>query len=898
MKYGARRETQDLGQRRAAIGFFFRETMRMKKTSRAACAAASSPSILISLLGSALIGAGLCGTALAEPDPSPGGAGAAAGPASTAAAPAPKTGGELEEIVVTAEKRESTVQATAISLTALSSGDLAQQNIAVPEDLIGKVPGISLRTSGPGQTEYEARGLSAGGGAAATVGFYIDETPISASAIALNGRTVIDADLFDLNNVEVLRGPQGTLYGSGSMGGTIKLVTNQPKLGTYELATDVNTSYTDGGSGSENGSGSLMLNLPLGDIAALRVVTTAKYISGWIDRIVAPPGEFPPPTNPGGVAGAPVLCGLIYCTRGNVADAPVQTVVRGANVERFGSARANLLVKPTDTLSVTTTLMYQRIDADGYNAYQQQPGTLAIYQPYDQQEPYYDSFKLASLKVEDNFGFATLTSATSYTARYVEQSEDATEALQNIFNTTHLVNGVYVANYIQSLYVEDDPTSQFAQEVRLTSNNPGPLQWVGGLYYAKLDSGYQTHNQEPGWSGVLSCGLAATAGPVSGSCPPGDVYSATSLLRYPNSTLPPYPNAQAANPNGVVFNDVDDEILKQAAIFGEATYKIRDDLKLTAGVREFYFQVNYHAQQAGFGTASGNQDAQLVQQSFNNNATLPKVNLSYEPTPDFTAYATVAKGSRPGGVNLPIPLPSAAVLKVNPNSINCAAGPVSVSSQPSYTPDYVYSYEVGEKARFDDRRFTVNSDFYFIRWTHIQQVLDLTCVYPYDTNAGNAKSYGPEVEMSALLVPGLTVDLSGVYNTAVITQPTYAAIQSGIYPGIRVLNVPRYTGSAALNYQPPITDNIEGLLSLSVTTVGSERDQSGYPQILPPYTLVDTRAGIKSGPWGAYLFCTNLTNRVAELSINNTNFAWTTYAITRVSTNQPRTIGLDFRYSF
>jgi iron complex outermembrane recepter protein len=132
----------------------------------------------------------------------------------------------------------------------------------------------------------------------------------------------------------------------------------------------------------------------------------------------------------------------------------------------------------------------------------------------------------------------------------------------------------------------------------------------------------------------------------------------------------------------------------------------------------------------------------------------------------------------------------------------------------------------------------------------------------------------------------------------VITQPTYAAIQSGIYPGIRVLNVPRYTGSAALNYQPPITDNIEGLLSLSVTTVGSERDQSGYPQILPPYTLVDTRAGIKSGPWGAYLFCTNLTNRIAELSINNTNFAWTTYAITRVSTNQPRTIGLDFRYSF
>ena len=261
-------------------------------------------------------------------------------------------------------------------------------------------------------------------------------------------------------------------------------------------------------------------------------------------------------------------------------------------------------------------------------------------------------------------------------------------------------------------------------------------------------------------------------------------------------------------------------------------------------------------------------------------------------------YGTIAKGSRPGGVNLPLPLPSAAVLAVNPNAINCAAGPVSVSSQPSYTPDSVYSYEVGEKARFDDRRITVNSDFYYIKWVHIQQVLDLTCVYPYDTNAGNAYSYGPELEVSALLIPGLTLDLSGVYNTAVINQPTAAAIASGIYPGIRVLNVPRYTGNAAVDYHVPINDQLNGFLNLSVTTVGSERDQSGYPQILPPYTLTNARAGVSSGPWIASLFGTNLTNRVVEQSINNTNFAWTTYAITRVSTNQPRTIGLDFQYKF
>jgi iron complex outermembrane receptor protein len=192
----------------------------MKKALCAADTAAFlASSILSALLGAAL----LCGAAMADP----------AGPENPAKpAPAAKSGTELEEIVVTAEKRESTVQATAISITALTSEDFKQENITSVEDIVGKVPGISIRTAGPGQTEYEMRGLSAGGGSAATVGFYLDETPLSANAVALNGRTVIDADLFDLNHAEVLRGPQGTLYGSGSMGGTIKLVTNLPKFGT------------------------------------------------------------------------------------------------------------------------------------------------------------------------------------------------------------------------------------------------------------------------------------------------------------------------------------------------------------------------------------------------------------------------------------------------------------------------------------------------------------------------------------------------------------------------------------------------------------------------------------------------------------------------------------------
>jgi len=841
-------------------------------------------------MGAALLGAVLlCRPADAEPDPA-----AAAGPVGEAPA-AGSSKNELEEIVVTAEKRESTVQATPISITALSASDLSQQNIASVEDLVGKVPGISLRTAGPGQTEYEMRGLSAGGGTAATVGFYIDETPLSANAVSLNGRTVIDPDLFDLNHVETLRGPQGTLYGSGSMGGTIKLVTNQPKLGTFEAATDTTISQT--AHGSTNGGGSLMLNLPIGEYAALRTVTTAKYISGWIDRIVAPPGEFPAPTQPAGSPGAPALCAY-NCVRGDVLNMPVQQVIKGVNLERFASARASLLVKPVDDLSITTTLMYQRIDADGYNNFQDPPGShyLAIYQPYNQPEPYYDSFKMASFKVEYLFPFATLTSATSYWKRFVEQSTDSTEALQNINDLTHLVNGSYVPNFIQNLYQDHDPTTQFAEELRLTSNTTGPWQWVGGLYFAHLDSGYITYNQAPGFATALTCGYATSS--PAGYCPASSVAPVNSVLRYPNPFQTPYPSPQAANPNGVVFNDNNPNELRQSAVFGESSYKFTDALKLTAGLRYFHFDINNHADQAGLGTASVNQDHTILFQSASGSTVLPKLNLSYEPSTDLTLYGTIAKGSRPGGFNLPIPLPSPAVLAVNPYAYNCGVGPVHVEAQPNFSPDNVWSIEAGEKAKFDDKRITVDADFYYIKWNNIQQVLSLTCGYPYNTNAGNARSFGPELEVSALLVDGLTLDFSGAYNNAEINDPNANAEASGITPGTRVLNVPRFTATVGLNYSTAINDALRGMASLTSSVVGDTRDQAAYPQILPTYNLVDGRAGVLGDHWGAYLFATNITNKVAELTINNTVFAWQTYAITRVSTNQPRTVGLDFQYKF
>jgi outer membrane receptor protein involved in Fe transport len=787
--------------------------------------------------------------------------------------------GTLEEVVISAEKRESTVQETPISITAITGADLESKSISTVEDLVAEVPGVSIRTAGPGQTEYEIRGLTSSGGSAATVGFYLDETPLSASAVALNGRTVIDPDLFDLNHVEVLRGPQGTLYGAGSMGGTIKLVTNQPNPAGFDSAVAVDGSHTDGAE-APNGGVDGMLNIPLGDAAAVRVVATEKFTAGWIDRIVIPTDEFPRASNIYPAETPYGLCSYYFCTRGDVADAPVSKVIHDSNNERFTSARGTVLVKPVDALSITATFFYQRIDADGYNNFQSPPGNLngtgpeAIYQPYDLAEPYYDSFKLGNLTMTYDFGdFAQLTSVTAYWKRFVFQSTDSTEALQNIFNTT---------NYIENLYVEEDPTAQLSQELRLTSKGTGPFQWVVGGYTADLHSGYITYNQEPGFATAVSCPYPTPPTTLlSGQCPVAQQFN-------PNS------GGQSANPTGIVFNDNNPNVTKQYAFFGEASYKLTPALKVTAGVRYFRFTVANTSDQAGLGTGTGNASAQTGTASGNGSAVLPKINVAYEPTPDLNLYATVDKGARPGGVNLPIPLTPGAIYYCGPGS-----GPSFVSEQPAYyRADSVTSFELGEKARLADQRFSVNADVFYIKWTDIQQIISLSCGYPYDTNAGQARSYGPELELAMRVTPYLTLGASGTWTQAYISDPAAVLSAAGFSPGTAILTVPKYSGQFNLDYSQPLANGMKGVLSISDAQTGPEQDQAYYRETLPAHNILDARIGVMKDQWSAYFVGTNLTNTHAALTIDNTTFAWQQPTITRVSTNQPLTVGVRAMYHF
>src|SRR6202050_3917894 len=292
---------------------------------------------------------------------------------------------QLPEVLVTATKRVSPVQETSASITAVSQQDIADRGIVDFNSLAQSVPGISMRTSGPGQTEFEMRGLNSAGGNTSMVGFYLDEPPLSPPASAQLGKEEIDPTLYDLNRVEVLRGPQGTLYGSSSMGGTVKLVTHPPQLSTFAASGETDVSYTGSGGGvNETVNG--MVNLPIGDTAAIRIVGSQLTDSGWIKRLVLQDGVVPVD----GPAG-----GFPFVTRpANFYTAPLQEEIDGANTTTISSGRAQRVWKPLDNLSITPMVMWQltqqgapnAVDVNGNPTNPTVPSTEAHWEIYDTAE--------------------------------------------------------------------------------------------------------------------------------------------------------------------------------------------------------------------------------------------------------------------------------------------------------------------------------------------------------------------------------------------------------------------------------------------------------------------------------------------------------------------------------
>jgi outer membrane receptor protein involved in Fe transport len=750
---------------------------------------------------------------------------------------------DTSEIVVTAEKRSSTVQKTPISITAISGSDITARGANDFSKLAQEIPGIAERTGGPGQTEFEMRGLSSSGGAAATVGFFLDETPLTAASFTQNGKVVIDPNLYDLQRVEVLRGPQGTLYGSGSMGGAIKLVTAQPNLDKIEYSANGSVSGTDGGNGANN-SENVMLNVPLvpGQLA-LRLVGSVGYTTGWIDRDVI--GIDNATTNP-----TDWNQPLGSTSRGLPLGETPTAVHHDVNDTHTRSVRATLTYQPDSSLTITPMFMYQKGDQGGYSAYDSVPGTMVHYQPFDLPESISDEFVLGSLVVKYHAAAFDVTSATAYWHRTENQFQDASEnlALAGFGGSVYVDQGGAGA----SLNNEQDTSRQFSEELRVSSNGNGPLTWLAGVFYSDFRSEF--------------------------------------FLDEPTAGLPTFAaNVGAPTVDGTNLITIDEPTtIKQFAVFGEAAYKITPELKFTAGLRYFDFHTTASSFQNGFifdGTTLYNVTVPLAN---SNTGINPKFNLSYQADPNLLLYATISKGFRPSGVNQP-----------TSTSFGCPVTPLT------FAQDSVWNYEAGEKAKLADGRVTFNSDGYYEHWSNVQSIVDLVCGFSYTGNSANANIYGGEAELAIKLVEGATsregLTLAG---SAGYAHAQYAGDSPStfIVNGDPMLNIPHWTATTSATYAQSLGNGMMLTARANYSYVGSREEltlyastngsQPGY-QALPSYGLTDLRLSLSKNNWTLGAFANNVGNVHAQLAYLNI-LSFNTFAYNRTVTNQPRTMGMDF----
>jgi outer membrane receptor protein involved in Fe transport len=709
--------------------------------------------------------------------------------------------------VVTAEKREGTVQDTPMSISAFSGEQLEKSGIINVEEIAEQTPGLSFESTGPSRTQYTIRGMSSNGGAAPTVGFYLDDTPITPPIDSTQGKNFIDPDLYDLSRVEILRGPQGTLYGSSSMGGTIRLITNQPVLDQVQASAKTVLSGTDHGGFNFTTSG--LINIPLVDnVVGMRLIATEKHDDGYIDRIVLNP--FPLPNADG--------------TRGNVLAAPVAQSYSDVNTENLQTVRLLMTVAPIEGLTITPSVFWQETYQGGENTIDDPPDTFAHYQPFNQAEPFHDTFTLTTLLVKYSFDFAQLTSSSSFFERHTNQFEDEAETYYTLFNQS------VGLPYVPALAQEEQRGRQLTEEARLTSTGNGPFQWVGGAFFTHFSDTYFSGNAP-----------IPAYGPIFG----------TDLV--------------------LDYNELDK--LSEEAVFGEISYKVTSDLKATVGARYLHYTNSFGLDQVGFltppglGTSSG---------SSNGNKVTPKVSLDYAPTNDLLLYLTAASGTRPGAANLPVP----------------TTGPLACgqASPPSYGPDSIWSYEVGEKVRTLGNRLTLDSSLYYIDWSSVQQQVYLACGYNYTTNLGHAVSKGGEIELQAEVLPSLVFDQNFGYTRAEVTSTGSA---SSFFIGEQLQNVPRYTMASSLEY----SHDLSGSYSLSARVSNAYVSESMDRGVKPPYDLVGARVGIHHANFDAYLFADNLTDRVAVLA-NATSLTVNIPELNRIAINPPRTIGVDLNYKY
>jgi iron complex outermembrane receptor protein len=658
---------------------------------------------------------------------------AAAGDAETNAS------GGLEEVVVTATRRSERLQDVPISVMAFSQEKLDAQGLHNIDDLARLSPGLNFQRNGMSSagnyndegSDINIRGVDSAAGTS-TTGIYIDDTPIQTRHIGFGSINAFPA-LFDLDRVEVLRGPQGTLFGAGAEGGVVRFIAPEPNLNKTSAYARADVSETDGGAASYEGG--VAFGAPIiDDVLAFRVSVSYRNDGGWVDRVgytLSPDStaQLPSPSYNG------------------------NTTQSNANWQETTTARASLKWKVSDTLEITPSIYYQRLyinDTAAYWVALSNPGTNTFRNGNAGTNPSDDPFTLSAIKIKWDLGFASLFSNTAFYDRNQNATSDYTQYLRATWSSisSFIPSGVpayqlpntFPATGDHGYALFEDDQRNFYQEIRLAStDSDAPIVWSTGLFYSHLSENVPESIIDP----TLNNEVIAYTGGADSICFPGQEC-----------------------PGGLIYNGPVDRVVdKQVAAFGEVGFKFLDTFKATAGLR--VSRVSYTGSVWETGPFLGT--TIVTSSSATENSVTPKAVLTWQPDRDNMMYVSASKGFRPGGPNVGV----GAICLGNLQAL----GLNSVPGQ--YSSDSLWSYELGSKSTFFDHRLQIDASVFYIDWNNIQQNVYLpACGEQFTANLGKAKSEGGDIEVLYKPIEAVTFDLTAAYTDARLTKTSCAGALS------------------------------------------------------------------------------------------------------------------------
>jgi len=840
--------------------------------------------------------------------------------AACAGVPAVQAQAVLEEIIVTATKRESNLQEVALAITAFTEAEIVRQGFKTFSDYVGQIPALSVVQGQPGATNVLMRGCATQGVSftdSSTTSVYLDEQPITASGYNPDPRLV------DVARVEALGGPQGTLFGDAAQCGTLRIITNKPDASQFSSWVDATGMTVDGGDAGYDLSA--MVNIPIvKDTLALRLVGFVAEEPGYIDNVLSPsPGSDPAL----GVASAENFDNSAF-------------VDDDVNTGTYYGGRAGLRWNATENWTVDLSGIYQNYELDGFGDVDLNdtgPMTLPVSTgslyadtavfptlgEYEQirfsTEDWEDEWYQVALTVEGNLGFADLVVTGAYFNRESEYDASATAYLQafqqvnTYYNNNNFGTGTFSyycsnpPNYAASCNIYDfngDPrapafdgrdTDSYTFEARLSSPTDSDSRWgwLGGVFYnhREVDELFTSN---------VTSGAGLPLWDVNTQQIPGGYY-----LNYSVYNL----NAPSSTGSNNWWSATYDTELDQWAVFGEISFDITDNFSITAGGRYYDIENDYTViQGALIGLNGGILDcatdfcwtgAGSTATEADDDGFVPKLNLTYRWT-DQMVYFTYSEGFRRGGAN------SARAQSLF-GTIPGFGGNPAAGSLNTYEGDTVNNWEVGAKTEWLDNTLRFNITAYYMDWEDIQiQITD-----PFDpsfslgiVNAPQADIYG--VDSWLAWAPTESIDISATlgWNDAELSEDFEFPEGSGnvlVPDGTELPLMPDWKGSLVATYTfggqlfsaTPYVLAQYVYWGESTNSVGVETLSFTFPiREQPDWQTLGLRLGLDGETWSAVVYVDNIFDEYQEMFYNNR------WAQQRLSVGQPRTFGIGFRKSF